>query len=115
MAALEIRDYQGDFGDVYELACRVWTREYGGKTWFPLPEADFWREKLAPGTGAVGLLAYDGSRLVGSVFSVPRRMRIEGAEYPVAMCTGLTVEPSRSRVALPLIERLRRANEDIGT
>src|SRR3954468_6573286 len=115
MAGVDIRDYRGDFEDVVELAYRVWVPQYGGKTWIPLPEAAFLREKFGQGTGAVCPVAYEGSNLVGSVFSLPRRMCIGGIDYPVSMFTGFTVEPSRRRVALPLIERLRRANEDNGT
>src|SRR5215218_4274042 len=115
MAGVDIRDYRGDFEDIVELAHRVWVPEYGGKTWIPLPEAAFLREKFAPKTGAVTLVAYEGSSPVGNVFSVPRRMCINGVDYPVSMFTSFTVEPSHRRVALPLIERLRRANEENGT
>src|SRR3954452_5236268 len=52
MAGVDIRDYRGDFEDVVELAYRVWVPEYGGKTWIPLPEAAFLREKFASETGA---------------------------------------------------------------
>jgi Acetyltransferase (GNAT) domain len=114
MAGVDIRDYRGDFEDIVELAHRVWVPEYGGKTWIPLPEAAFLREKFASETGALCLVAYEGASLVGSVFSVPRRMRIAGTDYPVSMFTGFTVEPSHRRVALPLIERLRRISEDNG-
>jgi hypothetical protein len=114
MAGLDIREYRGEFEDVVELAHRVWVPEYGGKTWIPLPEAAFLREKFTSEAGALCLVAYEGANLVGSVFSVPRRMRIAGIDYPVSMFTGFTVEPSRRRVALPLIERLRRINETSG-
>src|SRR3954447_6901933 len=115
MAGIEIQNYRGDFEDIVELTYRVWMPEYGEKTWIPLPEAAFLREKLSPETGAVCLVAYEGSTLVGSVLAVPRRMRISGTDHPVLMCTGFTVDPSRRRVALPLIERLRRSMEETGT
>jgi hypothetical protein len=63
MAGVDIRDYRGDFEDIVELAHRVWVPEYGGKTWIPLPEAALLREKFAPETGAVSLVAVlHGSR-----------------------------------------------------
>src|SRR3954454_15536492 len=106
MAGVEFREYHGNFDDIVELTFRVWLPEYGGKTWIPLPEAAFLREKLAPKTGAVCLVAYELSDLVGSVSAVPRRMRIGSTDYSALMCTGFTVDPSRRRIALPLIERL---------
>jgi hypothetical protein len=114
MAALEVRQYVGDFEDIVALASRVWVGEYGGKTWAPLPEAAYLRERFAPETGAVCLVAVEGSKLVGSVMALPRTMRIDGTVHPVAMCTGFTVEPSNRRVALPLTERLRRLTEERG-
>jgi hypothetical protein len=55
-----------------------------------------------------------GERLIGSVFSVPRTLRIKDVDYPVSMWTGFSVEQEHRRLALPLIERLRRANEARG-
>jgi Acetyltransferase (GNAT) domain len=114
MAAVEFRDYQGDFEDIVALTERVWLPEYGGRIWFPMPEAGFLREKLSPQSGALCPVAYEGERLVGSVFSVPRTLRVAGVDYPVSMWTGFSVEPQHRRLALPLIERLRRSNEARG-
>ena len=114
MAAVEFREYRGDCEDLVDLAKRVWIPEYGGRIWFPMPEADFLRGKLAPGSGALCQVAYEGERLVGSVFSVPRTIRVGDNVYPIAMWTGFSVEPGNRRIALPLIERLRRANEARG-
>ena len=114
MAGIEIRDYEGDFEDVVELTRRVWVPQYGGQTWVPIPDAAFLRWKLAPRTGAVCPVAYEGTKLVGTVFSIPHALRIGDTVYPVAMCTGFTVAPEHRRLALPLIERLRRAGEERG-
>lgn len=114
MARLEIRQYAGDFEDVVEHARQVWIGEYAGKTWAPLPDAAFLREKFAQTTGAVCLVAHEGTKLVGSVLSLPRTMRFHGEHHAIAMCTGFTVEPANRRVALPLTEKLRRINEEHG-
>jgi hypothetical protein len=114
MAGIEIRNYEGDFEDVVELTRQVWVPEYGGRTWVPIPDAAFLRWKLAPQSGAVCPVAYEGTKLVGTVFSVPHALRIGETVYPVAMCTGFTVAPEHRRLALPLIERLRRAGEERG-
>ena len=114
MAGVEIREYSGDCEDLVDLAKRVWVPEYGGRIWFPMPEADYLRGKLTPESGGLCLVAYESGRLVGSIFSMQRTMRIGASVYPIAMWTGFSVEPGNRRVALPLIERMRRANEARG-
>jgi hypothetical protein len=114
MQRLEIRDYEGDFEDIVDLAHRVWVPEYGGRIWIPLPEAAFLRQKAGPQTGGVCKVAYENERLTGSIFSVPRVLRVAGKRHQVSLYTGFSVEPSSRRAALPLIERLRRTNEERG-
>jgi hypothetical protein len=114
MAPVELREYSGDYDDLVALAERVWIPEYGGRIWFPMPEASFLREKLAPVQGGICSVACAEGRLVGSVFSIPRVLRVNGTDFPVSMWTGFSVEPEYRRSALPLIERLRRANEARG-
>lgn len=111
MPSVEIREYSGDCEDLVELAKRVWIPEYGGRIWFPMPEAGFLRDKLATEAGSICLVAYENGRLVGSVFAVPRSMKVGGIAHPVMMWTGFSVEPGNRRVALPLIERMRRMTE----
>jgi Acetyltransferase (GNAT) domain len=113
MAGVEIRDYRGNFEDVAELARRVWVPQYGGRTWVPLPDAAYLRWRVTQ-SGALCPVAYDGTKLVGSVFSVPQSMRVGGSVFPVAFFTGFTADPEYRGVALPLIERLRRDNEERG-
>ena len=114
MAGIEIQDYRGDFEDLAELARRVWVPEYGGQTWVPIPDAAFLRWRLGPQSGALCPVAYDGTKLVGSVFSVPHSLRIGSSVFPISLYTGFTVDPDRRRLALPLIERLRQENEERG-
>ena len=114
MAGIEIRDYCGDFEDVTELTRRVWTPEYAGKVWVPIADVDFLRWRVGPGSGAVCPVAYDGAKIVGTIFSVPHPLRIAGSVLPVSLSTMFTVDPDYRRVALPLIERLRRHNEERG-
>ncbi len=114
MAGIEIRDYRGDFEDVAELVRRVWVPEYRGKTWVPILDAAFLRGRFTPQCGALCPVAYDGTTLVGSVFSVAHSMRIGSSVFPIALYTAFTVDPDCRRLALPLIERLRRDNEERG-
>ena len=114
MPEIEIRDYCGDFEDVAELVRRVWIPEYGGKMWFPLPDAPFFRWHLGAQNGSRCIVAYDGKKLVGSVSYMPHSLRIGASILPVALHTSFTVDPDHRRVALPLIQRLRQDHEDRG-
>ena len=68
MAGIEIREYCGDFEDLVELKHRVWVPQYSGRTWFSLPDAPTMRS-WAQGGGC--LAAYHGTKIVGSIFSIP--------------------------------------------
>lgn len=114
MAAVEIRDYSGDFEDVAELARRVWAQEYAGRTWVATQDAAYLRSRITPESGALCLVAYHGTRLVGSIFSIPHSLRVGDRVFPIALYSGFTVDPEHRRMALPLVERLRRANDDRG-
>jgi hypothetical protein len=114
MKGVEFRNYDGDFEDVTELARRVWIPEYRGKIWVPIPASAFLRWRLAPQTDALCPVAYAGTRLVGSVFSLPQSLRVGSSVHRTAVYTGFTVDPDHRRLALPLIERLRRDDEERG-
>jgi hypothetical protein len=114
MAGVEIREYSGDFEDVSELTRRVWMPEYGGRVWVPIPDAEYLRWRLGPGSGAVCPVAYEGTKLVGTIFSAPHPLRIAGRVVPASLSTVFTVDPDHRRVALPLVEQLRRSNEERG-
>lgn len=114
MAGIEIRDYHGDFADLAEFGRRVWIDEYGGKTWVPIPDAAFMRWRVSPESGGRTLVAYQGAKLVGTVFSFPQSLRVGGTVFPVAICTGFSVDPEYRGAALPLIQRLRRDIDERG-
>jgi hypothetical protein len=114
MAGIEIRDYRGDFNDLADFGRKVWLREYEGKTWIPIPDAAFMRWRVSPESGALSPVAYDGTKIVGSVFSFPHSLRIGPAILPVAIYTGFTVDADYRGVALALIQRLRQDNEERG-
>jgi hypothetical protein len=114
MAGVEIQDYRGDFEDVTDLTRRVWHQEYGGKVWAPIANAAFLSWRLGPRSGAVRLVAYEGKKLVGTMFSVPHPMRVAGSVIQASLSNMFTVDPDHRRIALPLIERLRQHNEERG-
>jgi hypothetical protein len=114
MPDIEIRDYCGDFEDIAEFVRRIWIPEYGGKMWFPLPDAAFFRWHLGAPNGARCVVAYHGKRLVGSVSYMPHSLRIGASVLPVVLHTSFTVDPDYRRVALPLIERVRQDHTESG-
>jgi hypothetical protein len=114
MAAVEIRSYCGDFEDVAELMLRVWLPEYRGKLWVPIPDADYLRWRFGPASNSVCAAAYEGAKLVGTIFSAPSPLRISGSVYPASLSSVFTVEPDHRRIALPLVQHFRRCNEERG-
>ena len=114
MARVEIRDYQGDFKDVAEFFHRVWSGEYGGKTWFPIPNPAFMRWRVGPESGGFNPVAYRSGELVGSVFSFPHCLRIGETVFPVSISTGFTVDDAHRGVALQLVQRFREEIEERG-
>ena len=48
------------------------------------------------------------------MFSIPYSLRIGSSVHPIGLTFGLTVDPDYGRVALPLVERLRRHNAERG-
>ena len=112
MEGIEFRDYRGDFEDVAEFIRRVWTPAYGGKMWFPLWDAAFFRWQLGPQTGGFCPVAYDGTKLVGGTFSMPHSLRIGTSVLPVALSSWLAADPDHRRLALPLVEQVRQHNEE---
>jgi hypothetical protein len=114
MPDIEIRRYQGDFEDIIGLLRRVWMPEYGGKMWFPLPNASFFRWQRGAESNARCFAAYEGKKLVGCTSYMPHSLRMGSSVLPVALHTSFTVDPEHRRVALSLIERLRREHESLG-
>jgi hypothetical protein len=114
MTAVEIRSYCGDFEDVAELMHRVWLPEYRGRLWVPIPDAEYLRWRFGPGSNALCPAAYEGAKLVGTIFSAPTPLRISGSVYPASLSSVFTVDPDHRRIALSLVQHLRRCNEEHG-
>ena len=61
---------------------------------------------------AAGLAAYQGTKIVGSIFSIPCSLRIGSAVRTVPIITGFAVDPDHRRAAVPLVERIRRLHAE---
>jgi hypothetical protein len=79
MLAVEIRPYCGDFEDVADLMSRVWIPEYRGRLWVPIPDVEYLGWRFGPASNAVCLAAYEGTKLVGTIFSAPSPLRTSGS------------------------------------
>jgi hypothetical protein len=111
MANIEIREYCGDFEDLVEFNRRVWIPQYAGRMWFSLPDAPSLRS-WAKGGGC--LTAYHGTKIIGSILSIPYSLRIRSSVVPTGLITGFTVDPNHRRVAVPLLKRLLLLHEERG-
>jgi Acetyltransferase (GNAT) domain len=112
MAGVEIRDYSGDYEDLAALAEQALLPEHTGGMWAALPEVSFLRWQLGAPTGGRYVTAYDGERLVGGVFSIPHSLRIGSSVLPIALIGGLMTDAKYRRLALPLVEQLRRRHAE---
>jgi hypothetical protein len=74
MQHVELRDYCGDYEDVAQFWDRVWIPEDGGKMWVTAGDAAFFRWLVCAQSGALCPVAYDGTKLVGSL-----TRRLEGS------------------------------------
>lgn len=101
MAGIEIREYCGDFEDLVQFNRRVWIPEYAGKMWFSLPDVLTLRSW---GRGGGCMAAYHGTKIVGTIFSIPHSLRIRSSVLPTALITGLAVDPDHGRIALHLVD-----------
>jgi hypothetical protein len=114
MQHIEMREYCGDYRDLAEFWERIWLPEYAGKMWVTAADAAFFRWLVGPQSGALCPAAYAGTKLVGSVFSVPYSLRIGSSVHPIGVTFGFTVDPDHRHLAFPLVERLRRRNAERG-
>jgi hypothetical protein len=114
MQHVELRDYSGDYQDLAELWDQVWIPEYAGKTWIPAADAAFYRWLVGPESGALCPVAYDRTKLVGSLLSLPYSLRVGSSVHAIQVAFGLTVGADHRRLTLPLIERLHRHSAERG-
>jgi hypothetical protein len=113
---IQIRDYSGDFEDVAELSRRVWTSEYGGKMWFPLWDAIFFRWQVGAQSGALRPVAYYDTKLVGTFFSIPHVLRIGSSSLPIGLASWCAVDPDyrHMQTGPRLIRELSQRHEELG-
>ena len=113
MARTEIREYDGDFTDAFQLIRRTWTSTYTGKMWFPLWDSAFLNWQVGHNRRWC-LAAYDGTRVVGCIFSARHSLQIGSRVFPITLTSWFTVAPEyrRTRVAANIIDELGRRHQE---
>ena len=116
MNGIEIREYRGDFQDVADLVQRAFGATHLGKKLFPLYDAAFLSWQLGSGSEALLPAAYDGNRLVGTLFSIPHTVRIGSKTCSIGICSWFAVDPEhqRSDLGLRLTEAVRQRQGERG-
>ncbi|MFL6798583.1 MAG: hypothetical protein ACJ8F3_14325 [Xanthobacteraceae bacterium] len=114
MQHFEMREYFGDYEDVAEFWQRTWAREYAGRIWMVWADKNTFHWLVGPGTDSLGPVAYYEGNLVAAVFSVPYSLRVGTTVHRSGVAFGLTVDPRHRRLAVPIVERLRRDNAERG-
>ncbi len=109
---VEIDTYRGDGEDLADLIQRSWNHTYGGKSWFPLWDADYLRWRLLERTAAhreLVVVAHQAGKLVGCVISEPTALRVRGESLPGALTSYLSVDPHCTvrHLGLRLLDELR--------
>ena len=86
--------------------------EYEGKTWVTVTTRAIVSGSRYPKRRDCSA-AYEGTKLVGSMFSVPHSLRVGSSAHAIRLTFGLTVD-SDHRLCAPLVERLRRHSAERG-
>src|SRR5262249_46466979 len=79
-------------------------------------DADYLRWQLGAHSGALRLVAYDGTKLVASVFCTPYSLRVDSCVFAIGLGGLLTVDPEyrHGRLTLRMIEAMRQHQKESG-
>ncbi len=116
---VEIRTFDGTAEEMHEFVVGVWRDSYAGRMSFPVwtPEYFRWQFDLTdPAVRNNQLAAYDGSRLVGTLFSIPLKFQTPRGEEQGSQGSWLTIHPDlRGQGIVPrLVEERVRRHRDRG-
>jgi GNAT superfamily N-acetyltransferase len=116
---IEIRTFDGEPGELSEFTVGVWRRTYEGRMLLILWNEEFFRRELFPEDDRCRdylIVAYDGTKLVGSHPSKPLTVRLHGQEIPATWGSFISVDPDYRRrgVALKLQHEWARRHQQRG-
>jgi GNAT superfamily N-acetyltransferase len=116
---IEIRTFAGEPGELSRFTVGVWREAYEGRMHVALWSEELFRREFFPEDDACRdylIVAYDGTRLVGSHPSRPLRVRLHGQEIPATWGSFLSVAADYRRrgVALRLQQEWARRHREHG-
>jgi len=113
---IEVRTCESETSEVAAFTTRVWRETFRGRRLAINWDTAYFDWQLFNGVcGRDYLLAaYDGTRLVGTLFAEPFRLSVRGVERDATMSSWLTVEPEyrRNDVASMLVAEMRRRHRE---
>jgi GNAT superfamily N-acetyltransferase len=122
---IEIRTYDGDAAEIAAFTKRVWRATYEGRMPLPLWDHAYfdWQllagcddRRVRPGGRDYLVAAYDGAKLVGSLFGEAFRFRLHQRQVDATMGSWLTVDPEyrRQGIGSRLFDEQRRRHRERG-
>lgn len=113
---IEVRTCESEAPEVAAFTTRVWRETFHGRRLAINWDTAYFDWQLFNGVCERDymLAAYDGARLVGTLFAEPFRLRVRGVERDATMSSWLTVEPEyrRHNVASQLVAEMRRRHRE---
>lgn len=90
---IEIRPYDGGTAEVSEFTTRVWSNTYSDIPVLGWTESYFDWQLLSTDSPDFLVAAYDGTKLIGTLFAEPFSFSHKGAPLTATMASWLTVDP----------------------
>ena len=113
---IEIRTCESDISEVAQFTTGVWRETFAGKRLILSWDEAFFEWQVFNNVLARDYLlaAYDGARLVGTLFAEPFRLRLHDQEHDATMSSWLTIntEYRRSDLASMLVSEMRQRHLD---
>lgn len=113
---IEIRTCESEISEVADFTTGVWRETFAGKRLTLKWDESFFEWQVFNSVLARDYLiaAYDGARLVGTMFAEPFRLRLHDREHEATMSSWLTVNPEyrRSDLASKIVSEMRQRHLD---
>ncbi len=113
---IEIRTCESEISEVARFTTGVWRKTFAGRRLILNWDKAFfeWQVFNSVLERDYLLAAYDGGRLVGTLFAEPFRLRLHDREHDATMSSWLTVNPDyrRSDLASRLVSEMRQRHLD---
>jgi GNAT superfamily N-acetyltransferase len=115
---IEVRTFEGGSAEAAAFTTDVWRRSFLGKVPLPVWDEPYFDWQLfgarAPEAAEYRVAAYDGARVVGTLFAEPLPFKVGDREERATCASWLTVDPDQRGhgVARKLADELRRRHRE---